>query len=379
MVDINDKYKSNKMMIIVILIPLTIISKILQFTVLPPKYFYDSSRMLSMSTGSNTMPAWGDAYEIVADLFREINFLNFDTLEDWAFLLAFIFGTALIFMFSRIDEPDELQCIFTICSIGLLNIYIFNISKDIIQYGIFLLIYLVIINKKLNNYIKVGLVTYIFYWESTFFRSYYILMGVLFVILYCIFKYIQKKNKPINKLMLLKIFFIIFLSMFLLIFISQFISYEDYEDLINVRNNHQNGGATSAIMNVFNDNGNLLLYMINYIINAIRMMIPVELLTNGVFYLPFVVYQVFILYYLVLTIKNINKDTNENIILALCAFGGYVLVSFTFEPDFGSFVRHEASTFPILHLMVLNKSNYRFNKRRIENGKKNVQHLLQNN
>lgn len=377
--EFNDKYKSNKMMITVALIPLTILSKILQFTFLPPKYFYDSSRMLSMSTGSNSMQAWGDAYEIVADVFRKINLLNFNSLEDWAFFLAFIFGIALIFMFSRIDEPDELQCIFTLCSIGLLNVYIFNISKDIIQYGIFFLIYLVIINKRLNKPIKLALITYIFYWESTFFRSYYILMGALFIILYCIFNFIQKRNKPINKLMLLNIFFVIFFSMFLLIFFSQFISYEDYETLINIRHTATNEGATSSIRNIFDDNGNLGLYMVNYVINAVRMMIPVELLTNGVYYLPFVVYQVFILYYLVLAIKKVNKNTDDNIIFALCAFGGYLLVSFTFEPDFGSFVRHEAATFPILHLMVLNKSNYRFNKRRIENGRKNVQHLLQNN
>lgn len=377
--EFNDKYKSNKMMITVALIPLTILSKILQFTFLPPKYFYDSSRMLSMSTGSNSMQAWGDAYEIVADVFRKINLLNFNSLEDWAFFLAFIFGIALIFMFSRIDEPDELQCIFTLCSIGLLNVYIFNISKDIIQYGIFFLIYSVIINKRLNKPIKLALITYIFYWESTFFRSYYILMGALFIILYCIFNFIKKRNKPINKLMLLNIFFVIFFSMFLLIFFSQFISYEDYETLINIRHTATNEGATSSIRNIFDDNGNLGLYMVNYVINAVRMMIPVELLTNGVYYLPFVVYQVFILYYLVLAIKKVNKNTDDNIIFALCAFGGYLLVSFTFEPDFGSFVRHEAATFPILHLMVLNKSNYRFNKRRIENGRKNVQHLLQNN
>ena len=358
---INDKYKTNKMIAIVILIPLTIICKILQFTVLPDKYFYDSARMLSMSTGSDSMQAWGDAYEVVADLFRALNILNFTTLQEWAYSLAFIFGIVLILMLSRIDEPDNLQLFFIICSIGLLNIYIFNISKDVIQYGIFFLMYLVIINKRIPKLLKIVGAFFIFYWESTFFRSYYILMGVLFIILYGVIKVIQKRDKPINKNELIGVFSIIFIVMFLLIYFSQFISYEDYQRLINIRYENSNEGAVSSISNWIDDRGNLALYMVNYVINAIRMILPVELLLNGPFYAPFVIYQIMILYYLILTIKSLNKNTNEIVVLALSAFLGYLLVSFTFEPDFGSFVRHEAATFPILHLLALRKENYRLN------------------
>lgn len=363
---INDKYKTNKMTSIVMLIPLTIICKILQFTVLPDKYLYDSARMLSMSTRSNVMQEWGGAYEIVADLFREINILNFTTLQEWAYSLAFIFGIILILMLSKIDEPDNLQLFFIICSIGLLNIYIFNISKDIIQYGILFLMYLVITNKRIPNFIKIIVCFFIFYWESTFFRSYYILMGALFIILYGVIKVIQRRDKPINRNELIGVFSIIFIVMFLLVYCSQFISYEDYQRLINVRYEVPNPGAVSAINNLIDDRGNLALYMVNYVINAVRMMLPVELLLNGPFYAPFVIYQIMILYYLVLTIKSLNKNTNEIVILALSAFLGYLLVSFTFEPDFGSFVRHEAATFPILHLMVLRKENYRLNSKGVK-------------
>ena len=360
---INDKYKTNKMIAIVILIPLTIICKILQFTVLPDKYFYDSARMLSMSTGSDSMQAWGDAYEVVADLFRALNILNFTTLQEWAYSLAFIFGIVLILMLSRIDEPDNLQLFFIICSIGLLNIYIFNISKDVIQYGIFFLMYLVIINKRIPKLLKIVGAFFIFYWESTFFRSYYILMGVLFIILYTIIKVVQLKIKVVNKKISIAIFIIIFATMYILIYSSQFISYEDYETLINIRYTATNVEAVSAINNWIDDRGSFTLYMVNYIINSIRMMFPIELLLNGFFYIPFVIYQIFILYYLVKTIKGLNRETEENIILSLSVFIAYLLVSFTFEPDFGSFVRHESATFPVLHLMVLNKENYKFRRK----------------
>jgi len=355
---------SNKMVVLVMLIPLTIFCKIFQFNCLPSKYFFDSSRMLSMSTGSNDMQAWGDAYEIVADLFRKINFLGYTSLQDWAYTLVFIFIFIMFFMLIRLNEPDKLQLFFIFCSVGLLNIYIFNISKDVIQYGIFFLMYIVIINKKLPKILKVLLCFYIFWWESSFFRSYYILMGILFILLYMIIKTVQFKVKKVNKKILISIFIIIFISMYALIYVSQFISYEDYERLINIRYTVPNQGAVSAINNWIDDRGSLSLYMVNYIINAVRMMFPVELLLNGPFYMPFVVYQGFILYYLIKTIGNLNKNTNEIVVLALSSFIAYLLVSFTFEPDFGSFVRHEAATFPILHLIVLDKENYKFRRKK---------------
>ena len=355
---------SNKMVVLVMLIPLTIFCKIFQFNCLPSKYFFDSSRMLSMSTGSNDMQAWGDAYEIVADLFRKINFLGYTSLQDWAYTLVFIFIFIMFFMLIRLNEPDKLQLFFIFCSVGLLNIYIFNISKDVIQYGIFFLMYIVIINKKLPKILKVLLCFYIFWWESSFFRSYYILMGILFILLYMIIKTVQFKVKKVNKKILISIFIIIFISMYALIYVSQFISYEDYERLINIRYTVPNQGAVSAINNWIDDRGSLSLYMVNYIINAVRMMFPVELLLNGPFYMPFVVYQGFILYYLIKTIGILNKNTNEIVVLALSSFIAYLLVSFTFEPDFGSFVRHEAATFPILHLIVLDKENYKFRRKK---------------
>lgn len=358
-----DKYVSNKMIALVILIPLTILCKVFQFGVLPSKYFYDSSRILSMSTGSNSMEAWGDSYEVVADLFKEINVLGYTSLQDWAYTLAFIFVFILFFMILRIEEPDKFQLLFIFCSIALLNIYIFNISKDIIQYGIFFLMYMIIINKRIPKLLRVFLCFYIFWWESTFFRSYYILMGVLFIILYTIIKVIQLKIKVVNKKISIAIFIIIFATMYILIYSSQFISYEDYETLINIRYIATNVEAVSAINNWIDDRGSFTLYMVNYIINSIRMMFPIELLLNGFFYIPFVIYQIFILYYLVKTIKGLNRETEENIILSLSIFIAYLLVSFTFEPDFGSFVRHESATFPVLHLMVLNKENYKFRKK----------------
>ena len=47
-------------------------------------------------------------------------------------------------------------------------------------------------------------------------------------------------------------------------------------------------------------------------------------------------------------------ELDDKSFIGLCFFLAYFLGSVLFEPDFGSFVRHEAATLPILILMVFN-------------------------
>lgn len=353
--DSQNKY--NKKLIIMSIIPITIIAKILQFTVLPDKYFWDSARINSMVTGSGKMQEWEGSYRVTANIFKKINIFDFTDLQDWAILIAVIFSILLLIMLSRPRELDLIQTVFVIASIGLLNIYIFNISKDIIQYFIFMLIYLVLLMDFLKPIVKVILIFLIFYWESTFFRSYYLIIGVLSVVLYFVFSSRAKKDKKVTLGSVLLIIAIAFATIYIFLFLASFIMPSEYNEVIYVRQTNLNDIAVSQIENVFPIDGTLNNFMINYVINAVRMMIPVELIRNGVFYLPFVVYQIFILFYLVKTIRGLRKEMSETVIIALSAFTAYLLGSFIFEPDFGSFVRHEAATFPVLHVIVLDKCN----------------------
>ena len=91
--------------------------------------------------------------------------------------------------------------------------------------------------------------------------------------------------------------------------------------------------------------------MLNYTINAVRMMIPIELLFKSPGYFPFVFYQVFILMYWIRAIKNI-ETINEHGFLALICFTSYIFGSFAFEPDFGSWVRHESASFPVFYILA---------------------------
>ena len=69
------------------------------------------------------------------------------------------------------------QTIFLLSCIGLLNIYVFNIGKDVIQFLFFMAVYLVLLIPIENSFMKIVLAAVVLYFESKVFRSYYILIG----------------------------------------------------------------------------------------------------------------------------------------------------------------------------------------------------------
>ena len=82
------------------------------------------------------------------------------------------------------------------------------------------------------------------------------------------------------------------------------------------------------------------------------MMFPIELLKGGIFYFPFLAFQVLLIYYMYKNISKVHKISNNNVI-ALSVFIAFFMGSVLFEPDFGSFARHEAAAFPLIILFAL--------------------------
>lgn len=82
-----------------------------------------------------------------------------------------------------------------------------------------------------------------------------------------------------------------------------------------------------------------------------RMLVPLELILMGPKYAIFAIYQILITYILIKTIRQYNSITNSRRI-AVAIYLAFLLGSATFEPDFGSWVRHEAVLFPIYLIMA---------------------------
>lgn len=352
MINKQDVYKENKYTIILLLIPIAILAKLIEHLLLPDKYFYDSSRMLITMINPNYGGAWAGNYQVTVDLFNKINIFGFTSLLQWSIFIGVIFNIVLIIIFIKAKGISFVQSIFALMCIGLCNIYVFNLGKDIIQFVFFIICFIVISINKIPNFIKVLGCALVFYWESTFFRNYYIIMSAFTIVVYIIFDLIRKKRPKFTLAKTVAIVVVLIFTMFMFLRFAQEFMPNEYTEIMVCKDSSTQLGASTTIDDKIEHRGNLYLYMQNYIINFVRMLVPIELLTGGIFYTPFFLFQILLLYYLYMNIRNIHK-IGENNVIALCVFIAFFLGSVLFEPDFGSFARHEAAAFPIIILFAL--------------------------
>lgn len=343
--------------VILSIFPMTFLLKIAQFLFLPAKFFYDSNHIMDLMNRGSLSYDFGDSYGATALLFRSINFLNFHSLIEWGIAIAFIFDIYLIFSFVSKSITSTRQVITIICSVALLNIFVFNLSKDIIQFTIFMLISFCVQSKIKNTKMKIAFISILFLAESLLFRSYYILTCVIFIVLTIFVPFIlEKLEKRDNATKAVLLLFISFVTLVLFLALCKRFLPDEYSKLVGIRNRtnmsrSENSDAQTMIVNLINDNGNVFLCAINFFINAFRILFPFELLFKGVYYFPFCVFQFLItweLIHCIIKFKSLDSKTK----LAFYVMLAYFLVAFFFEPDFGSFVRHEAATFPVLFMLL---------------------------
>ncbi len=337
---------------VISLIPVVaVLGKIVQLLILPEKYFYDSRRMVGMLTGEKGRMTGWIGYKSTVDIFKKIDFFKFTSVTEWSIALGIIGTIIIIILVSRCKEMSKEEALYTLMAVGLLNIYTFNIAKEPIQFAFFLIAFIVIALPIHNVLIKVLGCAAVFYWESNTYRSYYILMACMCLVLFIVFYLFKVTFKRITFIKIVIAAVLCFVAMFSFVFASQYVDKKSYNDVITTKDTHDNEGADTEIKNVFESNGNFGRFMINYVINAVRMMIPIELLFKSPGYAPFVVYQFFILRYWIRAIRNI-REINDTALVSLICFTSYLFGSFVFEPDYGSWVRHESASFPVFFVLA---------------------------
>lgn len=224
-------------------------------------------------------------------------------------------------------------------------------------------VYLVLLMPIKSSAVKIACAAIILYFESKVFRSYYVLIAALVLAIYCILAVFRRNHRlpPAVKIIITTV------TMYLLVCVMMVVAsvamHSEYEQIMGIRDyslSSREGDVDSVtiIKNwVGGDNStNLPLFLLNYLINAVRMMIPFELAVKGIQYLPFFCFQVAVTIYLAHLFGKLDEIEDETQFLAISIFLGYVLASALFEPDFGSWVRHEAATFPVLHLLVFSRN-----------------------
>lgn len=355
------KINKNTLLLCFIIFFETIFVKAIQYKVFPAKYFYDSTSILNKTMQSFQADK---AYTFTANFFKTINIFNFTTLQQWSWLLGILFTIVLIIILVKNKKYNIIQFGYIIVSVFLLNVYVFNISKDIIQFIIFLIIYLVLKNEKFTNFKKLIISSLILSLEAVYFRVYYLIMAIIMIDFYIIYD-LFFKNRFYNKKKKFKIIIMTLFLLFAEIFVLQLVSSDNYESVMMARSSvnlvRENSlDAVTMINDPFGLNSNYIIFICNYIINFLRLMFPIELLFKGYKYILFIIYQMFISFNLIKYLKNIKDESVLWVITAL----SFIMISAIFEPDFGSFIRHESSMFLIILQinMITSKEKEKVNK-----------------
>ncbi len=348
--------RRRKISLLILTFVAMIVAKVIVLS-LPSKYFYDNTRIVSMVNNDGLIPAWSGSYQTTADVFTFLNFLNLRTMIEWSLVLGVLLTSLVSLLIFQNCALDMIQELFWLCCIVLLNIYVFNIGKDSIQF-IFFYISFIVCKSHLSKYIKSLLIFIIFYIESIYFRSYFILVSVFFVAI--AFLTFRTQNTE-RRMKTTSYYAYILLIVYSFLIVSSILFPEQYEDVANVRagvNDGREGAADAAtLISNWIPGNSLFIALVNYPINAVRMLMPLELLVKGVTYIPFVIFQIFATIFLIQYSKNIlnHTITSSTSILLYAIYLAFLLTSFFFEPDFGSWVRHEMASFPVFQCLFFSK------------------------
>lgn len=341
------KVDRSLLLITVFIIIFSLVYKFYGYQFLPAKYFYDANHILRLMKLNDIVDV-DLSYGFTANFFNFINIFKFTTLMDWSIFISIIFLPILIRIIWCEKKYSLIQYIYILFSVVLINIFVFGISKDIIQFIFFLIIYLILKSKKLTNIKKIFFASIVLLLEALNFRIYYAIMAMIFVTIYYVYK-VYIENRKLGKRKFSRILTLSLLLFFFEVFVVQLLSDSNYNSILNARYSVNiwrvnDVDARTIINDLLGKNKNYLVFIGNYIINSFRMLFPFELVFKGVKQIIFAVYQFFVSFSLIKSCRKINNDNCLWIIMAISFF----MMSIIFEPDFGSFVRHESAFFVIL-------------------------------
>lgn len=283
-------------------------------------------------------------------IYSKLNFLNFaTTYEHYEILISIIWNILLLIIICHSRSSlDMFQFLFLCLTIAVLNIFDFCLAKEPVQMLYFILMFYILISRKFNDTAKFVLCFLTFILSAFTYRVYYILMAAFMILVFCLYKFLLPKIKKVKLWHIILILMLISISYFVLLKVLNVIYPDAYNEIIRVR--LRTSSAASDLRAIFKSE-NLVVLSIDYILVLIRLLFPVELIRFGPKYAIYVLYQLTITYLVIKNVINVNS-ISKNQKIALCIYIAFLMGSATFEPDFGSWIRHEAVTFPVFFLLL---------------------------
>jgi len=347
----------NAIFLSVAIIAVTLLSKFMLHMFLPDRHFFDGNLITRMML-ADTMAARQSSFTITAYISDTINIFGFTELLHWSIFYSIVFTPIVIRYVLQFRVKGFFDYVFIVASVGLLNIFVFVLSKDVFQFTLFLLIGTIIKAPiSISTWKRAALSIGLLYFWGWAFRLYFFIVAIYSLMTYLTLLLIRKKNKSGMILLPVILTIGVFVSLVgLMIFMP-----EEYEYIIMVRYivNYWRVGAYDAATMIsdiiYNPGGNVFLYMINYIFNVLRLMLPFELflVLRNPQQILFLFYQIALTVLYLKTLKKFfKKQASEIQLLSLSIFTGFLLVSGFYQPDFGSWTRHNISLWPVMISLI---------------------------
>lgn len=274
-----------------------------------------------------------------------------DTLLGWDTLLAAV-GAVVVFSFalwvSRCPVLSPWQIAVFVAAAALSAIYVFMLSKDVIQVFVFLVAF-VLVRCSRNEKIAVALAVIVFAAEGLVWRRYYYIVAAFIPLVYVIYERLSR-GELTGKRVFAAIAALV-VAMLVFSVSVKVISPDSYAEIVHQhsedRESYTATAAASGIESVMaiDDASPVYLFVANWCINIVRLLFPVELFAKGPYYWVFAAYQLALTYGVLRTARQAN---NARVRVCLAVYFAFVMASGTFEPDFGSWVRHETAALPFL-------------------------------
>lgn len=345
-------------------IPLVLLSKLVRWTIMKPQ-LVDMSigwGMVQQMNNGNFAPfaAGGGATPNSIAIYDIFNVCGLSTYVEWEWFITIGFNLvifALVSSFYRSNKSVGLyETLFLYLNIAILNIFCFNMAKEPAQFLCFILMALAI---TLPKGYKPKLITLacVLIWTTIYMRTYYgLILIYLFIVEFVVNNWLLKVDisdkKGRMKLVYTIIGVIAFFALcqFVLLSVLSVVSPETYAEMIWA-NNRADTPAASQITPIF-ESENRVLFTIDYFFKIFRLMLPIELLIKGkVTYLFIILYHYLLCIFLLRNFLEHGKSSATKR-LAFYLYIAFWLCSAAFEPDFGSWSRHEGVAFPIIILML---------------------------
>lgn len=326
--------------------------QIFKFRIFPEKYFFDAADVQNLMQTQLKFD-FMDSYRNTAIVMR---WMSRCFPMDSQLLGGLVLWSLLIlpcgWIAARCAKGTWEHYLLLSCYAVMLPIFVWNTHKEVLQFVFFLLLYVVAhAIKRESLTADLLIVSLIFLWGMVF-RSYYMIVAI-FSAFFLMLSRLEWEKHPKNET--IKLILWIAISALILLLLIETVSPKYitrvFGNRISVNSTRYNDpNANTIILDLIdNPDGRLLIYLFNYVVGAVRMMFPFELLLRGIKYLPFVLFQLLLTFLLVKSIRSfmqgeIRQGPQKRL---FCIVSGFYLTSFLFEPDFGSFLRHQAALFPI--------------------------------